>query len=90
MPLTKKDGSKGLLATGKFGDACKKLEEYNVDGITDTRLLTALFRDYTFVASAYLLEPCDIFFRAKVRLVEGYQTLAATANANSLQDSNPA
>jgi hypothetical protein len=25
----------------------------------------ALFRDYTFAASAYLLEPCDIMYRSK-------------------------
>ncbi|KAI8913675.1 hypothetical protein EDD86DRAFT_187255 [Gorgonomyces haynaldii] len=65
MPLTLKNGKPGLLATGDFGDAVKSVPEYNVDHIVDTRLLTALFRDYTFAASAYLLEPCDIFFRQK-------------------------
>lgn len=28
-------------------------------------ILTALFRDYTFAASAYLLEPCDILYRSQ-------------------------
>ncbi|KAL2918738.1 hypothetical protein HK105_201572 [Polyrhizophydium stewartii] len=66
MPLTVKSGAKGLLATGDFGAAVNaELPEYNVDGIHDTQLLTALFRDYTFAASAYLLEPCDLFFRDK-------------------------
>jgi indoleamine 2,3-dioxygenase len=28
--------------------------------VKEPALVTALFRDYTFLASAYLLEPCDI------------------------------
>jgi indoleamine 2,3-dioxygenase len=28
-------------------------------------ILIALFRDYTFLASSYLLEPCDIMYRKK-------------------------
>ena len=28
--------------------------------VTDPVLVTALFRDYSFLASAYLLEPCHI------------------------------
>lgn len=28
-------------------------------------MYVALFRDYTFAASAYLLEPCDILYRLK-------------------------
>ena len=66
MPLTLKDGKSGLLATGDFGKAIEaELPLYNVSHINDTRLLTALFRDYTFAASAYLLEPCDILQRQK-------------------------
>lgn len=75
MPLTLKSGKPGLLATGSFGDAVKSLPEYNVNGVTDTRLLTALFRDYTFAASAYLLEPCDIFYRKKGEYGLGRETL---------------
>ncbi|KAI8811729.1 hypothetical protein BJ742DRAFT_795266 [Cladochytrium replicatum] len=64
MPIDLPDGSHGLLATGKFGAAVEaELPLYEVDHIMDTRLLTALFRDYTFAASAYLLEPCDLRFR---------------------------
>ncbi|KAJ3136198.1 hypothetical protein HDU90_003248 [Geranomyces variabilis] len=65
MPLTKADGTPGLLATGAFGDAVKSEmpSPINVEAETDPALLTALFRDYTFAASAYLLEPCDLHAR---------------------------
>ncbi|KAL9537005.1 hypothetical protein MBANPS3_012173 [Mucor bainieri] len=66
MPMQLLDGTPGLLASGQFGDAVRdELPLYEIDGITDQRLLSALFRDYTFAASAYLLEPCDILYRAK-------------------------
>ena len=59
-----KNGGKGLLYTGEFGKAVDaELPLYDVENITDSALLMALFRDYTFVASAYLLEPCDIMRR---------------------------
>lgn len=65
MPLQLLDGTPGLLASGQFGDAVRdELPLYEIDGITDQRLLSALFRDYTFAASAYLLEPCDILHRS--------------------------
>ncbi|KAJ3390959.1 60 kDa SS-A/Ro ribonucleoprotein [Lobulomyces angularis] len=79
MPLKLENGKPGLLAEGKFGDAVlKELPVIEVDSITDNSLLTgkssdfkknkknllALFRDYTFAASAYLLEPCDLNIRA--------------------------
>lgn len=64
MPLTLPNGSPGLLALGKFGEAVdNELPLINVDDISDAALLTALFRDYTFAASSYLLEPCDINMR---------------------------
>jgi indoleamine 2,3-dioxygenase len=66
MPITKKDGSPGLLASGDFGDAVlAELPDHTADieKETDTRILTALFRDYAFMTSAYLLEPCDIAMR---------------------------
>ncbi|KAI9472484.1 MAG: hypothetical protein EXX96DRAFT_584327 [Benjaminiella poitrasii] len=66
MPMQLFDGSPGLLASGQFGDAVRdELPLYEMDNINDQRLLSALFRDYTFAASAYLLEPCDILYRAK-------------------------
>ncbi len=64
MPLNLPDGRPGLLALGQFGKAVEsELPVINVDKINDSDLLTALFRDYTFAASAYLLEPCDLNIR---------------------------
>ncbi|KAI8868274.1 hypothetical protein GQ42DRAFT_164242 [Ramicandelaber brevisporus] len=64
MSLRQPDGTPGLLATGEFGGAVlRELPFYDVSDISDQRLLTALFRDLTFMASSYLLEPCDINYR---------------------------
>ncbi|KAJ1957668.1 hypothetical protein EC988_000714 [Linderina pennispora] len=64
MPLYKGDGTYGLLHSGRFGSRIEtELPLYDVNFIFDRRILSALFRDYTFLASAYLLEPCDIQFR---------------------------
>ncbi|KAJ1999206.1 hypothetical protein GGI04_004669, partial [Coemansia thaxteri] len=58
------DGTYGLLHSGRFGERIEReLPLYDVGFIFDGRILSALFRDYTFLASAYLLEPCDIQFR---------------------------
>ncbi|CAB4416732.1 unnamed protein product [Rhizophagus irregularis] len=66
MPIHLPDGREGLLANGQLGDAVKRdLPQFDVSDITDQRLLSALFRDYTFLASSYLLEPCDIMYREK-------------------------
>lgn len=43
-----------------MGEQSKLIPEYDVEHIKDTRVLSALFRDLTFWASAYLLEPCHI------------------------------
>lgn len=62
----------GLLAKGEFGQAVKDelsttgremkaVEEVIASG--QTQLISALFRDYCFMTSAYLLEPVDISFR---------------------------
>lgn len=64
MPFQQSTSSPGLLWTGALGAAVQKeLPEYNLDGIKDLHLLSALYRDYCFLASAYLLEPCDLEFR---------------------------
>ena len=64
MPVVKKDKSPGLLAHGDFGKAVETtLPLISCSDINDSALLMALFRDYTFLASAYLLEPCDISYR---------------------------
>ncbi len=61
MPITMHDGSTGLLGRGCFGDAVMhELPNYTdaIDQETNSRTLIALFRDYAFMTSAYLLEPC--------------------------------
>jgi len=66
MPVTKPDGTPGLLYHGHLGPAVEaELPEYSTAELAkaDQRLLAALFRDYTFLTSAYLLEPCDIQYR---------------------------
>ncbi|KAL2128873.1 hypothetical protein VTI74DRAFT_8516 [Chaetomium olivicolor] len=62
MPVKTLSGEPGLLAHGKLGETVAKelpdLTEY-VDKYKDNLpLQNALYRDYSFLASAYLLEPC--------------------------------
>ena len=60
----KKNGEAGLLATeGLLVPASEKVPLYSVEDISDSATLTALFRDLTFWASSYLLEPCDFNFK---------------------------
>lgn len=64
--MAKADGTPGLLATYSLGSAIKDLPDLTdeidkvrtEDGQYDLYTLTALFRDYSYVASAYILEPC--------------------------------
>ena len=68
MPVTKADGTPGLLATYQVGPSvdggalpnlCSEIDKLMaVDGLPDLTAVTAIFRDYAFLASAYLLEPC--------------------------------
>ena len=69
LPVVKLDGSPGLLATYKVGsiiDHDHALPDLNddigtliaADGRPDLAAVTAVFRDYAFIASSYLLEPC--------------------------------
>ena len=69
LPIVKLDGVPGLLAkyqlgpTIDLGNALPDLTGEIVglvtgDGKPDLTLVTAVFRDYAFIASAYLLEPC--------------------------------
>jgi len=68
MPITKQDGSPGLLAHYELGpliddgalpDLLTELDGLVAsDGKPDFAAITAAFRDYAFLASAYLLEPC--------------------------------
>jgi indoleamine 2,3-dioxygenase len=62
MPVKTAGGSPGLLATGTLGETVNQnlpdLTKY-VDKYKDNLpLQNALYRDYAFLASAYLLEPC--------------------------------
>lgn len=67
LPVVREDGSPGLLATYELGPTVlKELPDLTAeidklvtaDGKPDLFTITAVFRDYSFLASAYLLEPC--------------------------------
>ncbi|KAL4814590.1 hypothetical protein BDW67DRAFT_165698 [Aspergillus spinulosporus] len=67
LPVVKHDGSPGLLATYELGPAVEQelpdlTDEVDklvtADGKLDLYTIMAIFRDYSFVASSYLLEPC--------------------------------
>lgn len=66
MPVKTLSGAPGLLDRGEFGDTVldeladltEKIEKYK----EDLPLVNALYRDYSFLASAYLLEPCHMRF----------------------------
>lgn len=70
MPVKRLDGTPGLLAEGLLGDAI--LKDKVLPDLTDAidepsvkhnlPLLNALYRDYAFLASAFLLEPCHLRF----------------------------
>lgn len=62
MPVKTLSGEPGLLADGRLGDVVKAelpdLTEVMDKYKDDLPLMNALYRDYSFLASAYLLEPC--------------------------------
>lgn len=69
LPVVKLDGSPGLLAKYELGPTVDKgdalpdftaaIDELTAsDGRPDLAAVTAAFRDYAFLASSYLLEPC--------------------------------
>lgn len=66
MPVQTLSGAPGLLSSGKLGDAVlAELPDLTdvVDKYRDNLpLMNALYRDYSFLASAYLLEPCHLRF----------------------------
>ncbi len=66
MPLVKADGTSGLLMHGKLGDTVLSdlpdLSEAVEKYADNLPLQNALYRDYSFLASAYLLEPCHLRF----------------------------
>ncbi|OCK72756.1 hypothetical protein K432DRAFT_411671 [Lepidopterella palustris CBS 459.81] len=62
MPIKTASGFPGLLANGTLGDTVFKELPNLTDAIEkyrdDLPLMNAIYRDYSFLASAYLLEPC--------------------------------
>jgi indoleamine 2,3-dioxygenase len=62
MPIQTADGTPGLLAHGKLGETVlmelPDLTDAVVKYAGNLPLQNALYRDYAFLASAYLLEPC--------------------------------
>ena len=62
MPIRTASGAPGLLATFTFGETLLKelpdLTEAVEEYMDDANVMCALYRDYSFLASAYLLEPC--------------------------------
>ncbi|DAA79785.1 TPA_exp: Uncharacterized protein A8136_0558 [Trichophyton benhamiae CBS 112371] len=67
LPVRRANGTPGLLATYELGDVVHAelpdlTDEIDKivtpDGKPDLYMLTAIFRDYSFLASSYLLEPC--------------------------------
>lgn len=65
MPLIKDNGEPGLLARGELGNRIiSSLPTFfeMEDVPENSQLVSALFRDYTFLASAFLLEPCHLNF----------------------------
>ena len=62
MPILTLDKKPGLLASFALGEALLKELPDLTDQIDqfkdDLPIITALYRDYCFLASAYLLEPC--------------------------------
>lgn len=62
MPVKKLDGQPGLLAEFKLGEAVETELSDLTDQVDkfreDLAVMNALYRDYSFLASAYLLEPC--------------------------------
>jgi hypothetical protein len=79
MPVKTLSGEPGLLATFTFGETVDKelpdlsaeVEKYRDDLV----VMNALYRDYSFLASAYLLEPCHERFLKGEPYGLGRQTL---------------
>lgn len=81
MPVKTASGEPGLLAQGKLGatvDADFPDLTWAVDKHADDKpLMNALYRDYSFLLSAYLLEPCHERFLRGEPYGLGRQSLPA-------------
>ncbi|KAK4200701.1 hypothetical protein QBC40DRAFT_225080 [Triangularia verruculosa] len=66
MPVKTASGEPGLLAQGKLGDVVLSelpdLTSHIDKYASNLPLMNALYRDYSFLLSAYLLEPCHLRF----------------------------
>ncbi|KHN96661.1 indoleamine 2,3-dioxygenase-like protein [Metarhizium album ARSEF 1941] len=79
MPVKTLSGEPGLLASGRLGgvvdnefpDLTDEMDKYK----HDLPMMNALYRDYSFLASAYLLEPCHERFVRGEEYGLGRQTL---------------
>lgn len=79
MPVKTLSGEPGLLASSKLGDVVDnefpdltdEMDKYK----DDLPMMNALYRDYSFLASAYLLEPCHERFVRGEEYGLGRQTL---------------
>lgn len=63
MPIKTASGAPGLLAECRLGEAVAEFPDLTptIEKFQhDLPLMTALYRDYSFLASAYLLEPCEL------------------------------
>ena len=58
MSWNQPDGSPGLLAKSQLKNAVESLPQYQVNDVSDKMLAIALYRDYSFLTSAYLFEEC--------------------------------
>lgn len=62
MPIRTLDTKPGLLATFTLGETVLRELPDHTDEVDqfkdDLQIIGALYRDYCFLASAYLLEPC--------------------------------
>jgi indoleamine 2,3-dioxygenase len=75
-PIHLPNGGKGLLADGRLGAVVEKeLPLVEVEKYTESRVVSALFRDYSYIASMYLLEPCDQNMRKTGKYGLGRPTL---------------
>ena len=82
MPIKTAAGTPGLLSTCSLGETVLKdlpdltpaIDKYH----HDLPLMNALYRDYSFLASAYLLEPCHERFMKGESYGLGRQSLPST------------
>ncbi|KAF8460914.1 hypothetical protein BDZ91DRAFT_831741 [Kalaharituber pfeilii] len=80
MPIQTASGSPGLLATGSLGseidnNVLPNLAAHIPKYKHNHYVLNALYRDYSFIASAYLLEPCHMRWLEGQRYGLGRQEL---------------